>query len=253
LVFAAAGIAKLRYGGLEWVASDNMTIVLRRAAYHVSDADPMTTLGLWIADRSWLSRGLAAASLAVELGFISAVFSRTARVFMVPAAFLMLIGIRVLMGPTFGGFLVANVFWVPWSALGERLLVWLRPAQRVTVLYDGGCGFCSKVIEVVRRLDLLDAVRALDVRSQWSTIALRFPALTHAACLADMHVIGANGTVTAGFEGYRELAKVLPLGWMALPVLYLPGVPAIGGRIYRVVADRRDRSHCVVPPLPPPA
>ena len=251
LVFAAAGIAKLRYGGLEWVTSDNMTIVLRRAAYHVSDADPITTLGLWIADRSWLSRGLAAGSLIVELGFISAVFSRTARCVMVPAAFLMLVGIRVLMGPTFGGFLVANVFWIPWSALGERLLIW--PAQRVTVLYDGGCGLCSTVIEVVRRLDMLDAVSALDVSSQWSAIAVRFPALNNAACLADMHVIGANGAVTTGFEGYRELAKALPLGWVALSVLYLPGVPAIGRRIYRVVADRRGRSSCVVPPLHPRA
>jgi hypothetical protein len=120
LVFFAAGLAKLRYGGLEWVTSDNMTILLRRAAYHVSDADPISTAGLWIADRPWLSRGLAGASLAVELGFVLAVFSRTARFVMVPAAFLMLIGIRILMGPTFGGFLVANVFWINWDALRLR-------------------------------------------------------------------------------------------------------------------------------------
>jgi predicted DCC family thiol-disulfide oxidoreductase YuxK len=253
LVFFAAGLAKLRYGGLEWVTSDNMTILLRRAAYHVSDADPISTAGLWIADRPWLSRALAGISLAVELGFVFALFSRTARALMVPAAFLMLIGIRVLMGPTFGGFLVANVFWVNWDALGERLFVWLRPTRRVTVLFDGDCGLCTNVIEAVRRLDLLDAVTALDVTSEWSSIAVRFPALTHAACLADMHVIAANDSVTVGFDGYRELAKVLPLGWFVLPVLYLPGVPAIGRRIYRLVADRRGRSQCVVPPIRPSA
>ena len=33
------------------------------------------------------------------------------------AAFAMLVGIRVLMGPTFGGFLILTVFWVPWSAV----------------------------------------------------------------------------------------------------------------------------------------
>ena len=27
------------------------------------------------------------------------------------------------MGPTFGGFLIASVFWVPWSAIGERLAI----------------------------------------------------------------------------------------------------------------------------------
>ena len=30
-------------------------------------------------------------------------------------------GIRVLMGPTFGGFLIANVFWVPWSVVSDAL------------------------------------------------------------------------------------------------------------------------------------
>jgi predicted DCC family thiol-disulfide oxidoreductase YuxK len=133
------------------------------------------------------------------------------------------------------------------------MLVWLRPTQRVTVLFDGGCGLCTKLIEAVRRLDLLDAVTALDVTSEWSSIAGRFPAVTHASCLADMPVIGADGSVTAGFEGYRELAKVLPLGWFVLPVLYLPGVPAIGRRIYRLVADRRGRSQRVVPPIRPSA
>jgi hypothetical protein len=123
LVFLAAGIAKLRYGGLDWVFSSNLSIVLNRAPYHVSDADPITGIGLWIAQHAWASRLVAATTVAVELGFVTSLFSRTARRFFVPAAFMMLIGIRVLMGPTFGGFLVANVFWVPWTALLDALAV----------------------------------------------------------------------------------------------------------------------------------
>lgn len=125
LVFLSAGIAKLRHGGLEWMFSDNLAIVLTRAAYHVSDADPITSLGLFIAQHAWLSRGLAITTVVVELGFVSALFSRRARLFFVPAAALMLVGIRVLMGPTFGGFLIANVFWVPWQA------VWAWSTTRV--------------------------------------------------------------------------------------------------------------------------
>lgn len=123
LVFFAAGLAKLRHGGLEWIFSANMQMVLRRSAYHTSDADPITTLGLWIASHDWLSRLVAAFAVIAELGFITSLFSRRARAVFVPAAALLLIGIRVTMGPTFGGFLIANVFWVPWSALGERLAV----------------------------------------------------------------------------------------------------------------------------------
>jgi hypothetical protein len=130
LVFLAAGLAKLRHGGIDWVLSSNLSIVLNRAAYHVSDADPITGLGLAIAGHEWLSRLLAAATLVVELGFVTALFSSRARIVFVPAACAMLIGIRVLMGPTFGGFLVANVFWVPWS------LVLAALAARVKVSAD---------------------------------------------------------------------------------------------------------------------
>jgi hypothetical protein len=127
LVFFAAGIAKVRYGGLEWIFSQNLAIVLTRAAYHVSDADPITSLGLIVARHGWLTRAIAAATIVVELGFVTSLFSRTARLIFVPAAFFMLIGIRVLMGPTFGGFLIANVFWVPWS----RVYAWAAETVKV--------------------------------------------------------------------------------------------------------------------------
>src|SRR4051812_17291546 len=79
LVFFAAGLAKLRIGGLEWVFSSNLSIILTRAAYHVSDADPITGVGLALAQHEWLARGVAGATLAIELGFITALFSRAAR------------------------------------------------------------------------------------------------------------------------------------------------------------------------------
>jgi hypothetical protein len=131
-VFFAAGVAKLRYGGVAWVASNNMRVVLTRAAYHVSDGDPITTAGLWIARHDWLSQSIAAVAVATELGFALALVSVWARAFFVPAAFIMLLGIRVLMGPTFGGFLVVNAFWVPWDLIGARIRAWrLRDSSPV--------------------------------------------------------------------------------------------------------------------------
>jgi len=132
LVFFAAGLAKLRHGGLEWITSDNLAIVLNRAAYHVSDADPVGGAGLAIARHGWLSRAVAITTVVVELGFVVALFSRSARLFFVPAAFAMLIGIRVLMGPTFGGFLILNVFWVPWSAALDAVTARAREKTRAS-------------------------------------------------------------------------------------------------------------------------
>jgi len=96
----------------------------------VSDADPIGGLGLAIARHASLSRSVAAFTVIVELGFVAALFSRTARLFFVPAAFGMLIGIRVLMGPTFGGFLILNVFWVPWSVVLDSLTARVRLKSR---------------------------------------------------------------------------------------------------------------------------
>jgi hypothetical protein len=124
LVFVAAGLAKVRYSGLAWVWSDNMRILLVRAAYHVSDADPLGEAGLWIAGHVWIARALAGLALGIELSFVLALFSRAARALLVPAALCMLVGIRVLMGPTFGAFLLANVFWMPWEAAGAQVVAW---------------------------------------------------------------------------------------------------------------------------------
>ena len=146
VVFFAAGLAKLRYGGLAWITSNNMSILLTRALYHVSDADPITRVGLWIAGHHWVASALAASAVVTEVAFPLALVSRRARLIFVPAAIAMLIAIRAMMGPTFGGFLVANVFWVPWHAIIARVEMWIggrRPATDASAVDD-----CSTPLNV---------------------------------------------------------------------------------------------------------
>ena len=139
LVFLGAGLSKLRHGGIEWVLSDTMRTFLVRAHYGVSDADPLVSWGLTLAQRPWAPRLLAAATIFVEVLFVLSVVSARARLFFVPAAFGMLIGIRTLLGPTFGGFLIANVFWVPWTTVGEQVRAWFSSKKQVTAMSDSGC------------------------------------------------------------------------------------------------------------------
>lgn len=248
LVFFAAGIAKLRHGGTAWIASTNMSVILLRSAYHTSDADPITALGLRVASHAWLSRALAAAAVVVELGFITSLISRTARRVFVPAGVALLVGIRILMGPTFGGFLIANVFWVPWQALGLRVARWSR-AGALSLLYDGACGLCTTTATTVRRLDLFGRVALIDVSRDWPIAAARFPWLDQATCLTDVHLITSKGRTAVGFDAYRELAKALPIGWLAVPFLFMPGLRAAGRVTYRSVADHRTRTTCAIDPV----
>ncbi|HEY2904522.1 MAG TPA: hypothetical protein VGJ29_01400 [Vicinamibacterales bacterium] len=122
LIFFAAGVSKLRHSGLDWIFSDSFALLLLRQQYHISDGDPLTTWGIAVARHPWLAHAMAASAVCVETLFPLVLFSRRARAVLVPAGLLFLVGIRLLMGPTFEQFMMCYVFWVPW----ERMAVIVR-------------------------------------------------------------------------------------------------------------------------------
>ncbi len=247
LVFFAAGVAKIWTSGLEWVMSDHMAFLLRRVQYHISDADPLVNWGSHIAELPLAPRVMAAGTILIETSYPLSLFSRRLRVPLVLGGISLILGIRFLMGPTFEQFLVINVFWVPWDRVGARLRTWLPRRTDMRVFYDGACSLCQPTVAVLRRLDLRQRVEFLDVHGDWASINRRFPQLSRERCLADMHGIDRAGHLFSGFETYRALARVLPLGWIVLPFLYLPPVPWLGRRIYRVIADHRQTTACALP------
>lgn len=249
-VFFAAGVAKLWTSGPQWFLSDHIAILLRRVQYHISDADPLVNWGAHIAELPLAAKLLAFATVVTETLYPLALFNRRLRPLLVLGGIGLIVGIRMLMGPTFEQFLSINVFWVPWDRVGA----WLgaRTSRRIgmTVLFDGACGLCRPTVAVLRRLDLRHRVEFLDVHSHWPAISRRFPSLSREACLTDMHGVDADDRIYAGFDTYRALSRLLPLGWLARPFLYLPPVAAAGRRIYRRVADRRHAAGCALPERP---
>jgi predicted DCC family thiol-disulfide oxidoreductase YuxK len=148
-----------------------------------------------------------------------------------------------MMGPTFGVFIMCNLFWVPWERLGARLAS-LLPHRRYAVLFDGACGICRPAVLVIQRLDLLNVIDVYDCAYDWTRVQRQFPDVDREAALQRMQVIEEDGTVTAGFDGYRTLARALPIGWLLLPVVHLPGVRTLGVRAYDWIAGRRHRNVC---------
>lgn len=117
IVFFSAAWAKLTELGLHWVFSDNMKILLIQYQYHLANADPVLRWGGRIAEYfPWLAVGLGAASLAIETFYPLALFNRNARLILVPAAAAMLVGIHLLMGPTFYPLIICQLFWIPLSS-----------------------------------------------------------------------------------------------------------------------------------------
>jgi hypothetical protein len=129
LIFCAAGLSKLRTSGFEWVLSDNLSLLLLRQQYHLSDGEPLTNWGIWVANHQWVARSMAAVSVSVETMFPLVLFSRTARMILVPAGLAFLIGIRTLMGPTFEQFMMCYVFWIPWHRILDAIADWRAVAR----------------------------------------------------------------------------------------------------------------------------
>jgi uncharacterized membrane protein YphA (DoxX/SURF4 family) len=120
MIFFSAGAMKLRNGRLAWMMSDSLAVMLNQHAYQVGNDDPLVTWGLQIAQIPWLCKLIAVATVFVEFCYPLALLNRHARVFFPVAMCGTLIGIRVLMGPTFGLFVLCHVFWVPW----DRVAAW---------------------------------------------------------------------------------------------------------------------------------
>jgi predicted DCC family thiol-disulfide oxidoreductase YuxK len=114
-------------------------------------------------------------------------------------------------------------------------------AARTRVLYDGQCEFCRRSIGLLRRLDWLGRLEYLDARDPAQRPA-GGPALDPGRLLEEMHVVTPDGRrVYHGFAALRQVAWRLPPLWPLAPLLYLPGVPQAGQRLYLWVARNRFR------------
>jgi predicted DCC family thiol-disulfide oxidoreductase YuxK len=116
-----------------------------------------------------------------------------------------------------------------------------RDRQYALLLYDGDCALCRKGVARLRTLDWLGVLRYADARDP-SRVPVIDPPLVPARLLEEMHLLPAKGgRVYHGFAAFRWLAWRLPLLWPLAPFLYLPGVPALGQRLYLWVARNRFR------------
>ena len=125
---------------------------------------------------------------------------------------------------------------------------------KAIVLYDGECPLCQSSVAILKRLDWLGRLRFQDARDREHLPASEVP--LHAdRLLVEMHLLTPDRKrVNAGFAAFRWMAGRLPFLWAIWPLLFLPGVPWLGRKIYGWVA--RNRFHlvpchdgqCAVPP-----
>jgi len=113
--------------------------------------------------------------------------------------------------------------------------------HRAQVLYDGRCPLCLKSVDLLRRLDWFTMLTYVNVRDPDQLAACDLT-IEPGWLLEEMHLITPGGRhLLHGFLAFRWMAWRLPALWLLAPLLYLPGVPTVGQRVYLWVARNRFR------------
>lgn len=107
------------------------------------------------------------------------------------------------------------------------------------VLFDGECPLCQRSVRILKRLDWLGKLHFQSARDTEHLPAARVT-LDNAKMLEEMHVLTPLRDKTyAGFGAFRWMAWRIPLLMPFAPLMYLPGVPSLGNRVYLWVARNR--------------
>ena len=118
LAFFTAGMAKVRHSGLDWITSDSMRWLLSEQQYTHS---PLLDWAAAIAAYPMLCHLLAAGTMALEVSYPLALFVAPLRPWIVIGTIVLQLGIHLFMGINYLAFLIANIVWVDWEALGRKL------------------------------------------------------------------------------------------------------------------------------------
>jgi len=111
---------------------------------------------------------------------------------------------------------------------------------RLVVLFDGGCPMCRRTVRLLQRVDWLRRLAFADVTDP-GTRERHAPGLSESDALLEMYVVDEQGRRFAGFEGYLQIALVVPVMWPVALLGRVPGIRHLGHAVYRMVAANRVR------------
>lgn len=125
IIFFAAGVAKLRYGGIDWITTNSLQNYLILQNFFFEDTFAHRTfqsLNHWVINQPWLCHLLAFETVVIELLAPLALVNHKSSRSIVMSLLLMQIGIYFLMFFKFTPWLALYVFWIPFSELKSRTL-----------------------------------------------------------------------------------------------------------------------------------
>lgn len=116
-------------------------------------------------------------------------------------------------------------------------------ARRYTVIYDGHCKICGRLVKLLTRWD---RNRELEIiPSQMSGVRERFPWIPARAYADSLQVVRArDGKTWQAAAALEELLSVLPKGQFVSWMFRIPFVRLLADRLYRWFARNRYKMGC---------
>ena len=238
VVYFFTGIDKLRgvhNGQLgDWVGGHAIFRALNHGT--ISRFAIFGDLPWWLfAPGSWLT-------LAWEIAFPVLVLWRRTRWYALSIGYLVHVGIFLTMEVTHFSFTIMAFYWlfIPAAVLMDMTgkATGDAASRTYTVFYDGMCPICKKSKRTLERLDWLGRLKYADIHDRRFAEA-ELPTVTYADMLKQMYVKRPDGSYFGGYEAFRAMAPMLPLCWLIVPLLWLPGARFFGSRIYAFIARNR--------------
>lgn len=116
------------------------------------------------------------------------------------------------------------------------------PGRAWTVIYDGNCNVCRKLVAM---LDRWDRGNLEVVPSQDAGVRARFPWITESAFADSVQVVRASdGKTWQGAAAIERLIDVLPRGRWFSWIFSIPFVRVLAERFYRWFAKNRYHMGC---------
>ena len=115
-------------------------------------------------------------------------------------------------------------------------------ARQYTLVYDGDCQVCSRIVQTLRRWDRDRRIEM--VPSQAPGIMARFPWISSRAFADAMQLVRDDGVTWQGAAALEELLVVLPRGRWISWIFHIPFARALADKLYRWFARNRYRLGC---------
>jgi predicted DCC family thiol-disulfide oxidoreductase YuxK len=117
------------------------------------------------------------------------------------------------------------------------------PCRRYTVVYDGHCKVCGRLVKMLTKWDTGHDLEIIP--SQTPEVHARFPWIPARAYTESVQVIrNSDGKTWQGAGALEELLNVLPKGWLISWLFKIPLVRPLAERFYRWFARNRYKLGC---------